>query len=109
MKTCIITLLCVLNLVKSIRNLEPITDREEQLALALTSIIQKFYVKQSNNIFVTASRKDRAHGSILQKTFAALDEIDVSVTWILHDRDYLNGNIDRISNIILIDSYKSFR
>lgn len=102
MLVCVIVVLCGLVSVES-----TIADREELLSSALTSVVQNCYAKQSNNIFVTSNKSDKTHDSILQRTFAALDK-NISVTWILHDIDYLNGNIDRINNVILTDSYQSF-
>lgn len=107
MKVSVITIFCVLDLMKSISNME-IASGEYLFASALVSIIHKFYVKESNNIFITSNKDDPTHSSILQTMFETLDE-NIATTWILHNQDYLNDNIDRFSNIILIDSYHSFR
>ncbi|KAG4068684.1 hypothetical protein HA402_002375 [Bradysia odoriphaga] len=88
--------------------MQPIAQREEIIAVLLTFTIEKFYVKQCNNIFVYGNRVDPAHNAILQQMFGALDR-NIAVTWILHDKDYLDGNTDRMANIVLIDSYESFR
>lgn len=110
MKVCVITTVCVLSLVKPIWNLNLASrEQEDMFASALVSIIRTFYVKESNNIIVTSNRDDPTHNSILRTVFSALDR-NLSTTFVLHDhQDYLNGNIDRLSNIVLIDSYISFR
>ncbi|KAG4074997.1 hypothetical protein HA402_014576 [Bradysia odoriphaga] len=107
MNVHMITILSVITSVSTIWNSPVNTEQEALMAAALTSITESLYFQRSTNVFVTSNKTDATHNAILRKVFGTLDK-NASSTWISHDNEYLNGNMERSSNIILIDSHESF-
>lgn len=97
----------------AIQNLGIINDQEESLANALLTMIFKFYVKQSNTILVTKGGLgpfDQTYAAILWSICAKIDKT-LTIKFLLNER-MVHGdrcNIKSTNNIILVDSYESFR
>lgn len=92
-------------------NIQPASVTKGSFALALSTIIVDFYARQSNTFVITTSSMDELdleQSMILGNIFAILDA-KTSLTWTITDQHYLNSSIYRISNVILIDSYESWR
>lgn len=106
-----VQILVTFNLV--IANLETVTiERNDPFALAISTIIMDFYVKQSSTISITKcsiSRLDIEHNRIVDNVLAILDP-KILVAWTIKS-NYLhpNNSIYLINNVILIDSYISWR
>ncbi|KAG4074954.1 hypothetical protein HA402_014533 [Bradysia odoriphaga] len=105
MNAHMMTILSAITSVSTMWKLQANTKQEALIAAALTSITETFYLRRSTNVFVTSSKTDATHNAILRKIFGTLG---TSSTWILQDNEYVNGNMERFSNIILIDSRESF-
>ncbi len=105
-----VQMLASLTLVTAFSNFEPAINNEVSFSLAL-SLIVDFYEKQSNTIFVSqysVSRLDTQHAMILGNIFAVNDP-KISVAWTINDRNLLNHSVEKINNIIIVDSYESWR
>lgn len=92
------------------KNLEISNNREESFVLALYLVIKDVYVPQSDTIFITQSsiRPDSKQNVILENLLALLDH-EATVTWTINDHRYLNNSMERMNNIVIVDSYKSWR
>lgn len=100
-------------LVTAMKNVAIFFDQEESLATALVTIILECYVPRSNTIFVTkgtSKRLDRPYATILSRICATIDKtsaIAIYITEIRLQKDCYNAHFTH--NVIVVDSYQSFR
>lgn len=97
--------------VTAMNNFEIATvNSEKSFVLALYTVIMDFYVPQSNTIFITRSstKQDSKQMAILESILARLDR-KPTVTWTINDHRYVSNSMERINNIIIVDSYESWR
>lgn len=107
----IVQILIKITLVTAMADFRPPINNERSFTSALSTVIAEFYVTKSNTIFIShcsINRPDVRHDMILGKILAVF-AAKTSVSWTINDHHYLSNSIERISNIIIIDSYKSWR
>lgn len=106
-----VQILVTLALVTAMENFGPVINKEaSSFASALSTVIANFYVKQSSTIFISHSSlsgADVKHDLIVENILQLLDA-KTSVAWTINNNHY-NNSIDCINNVIIIDSYKSWR
>lgn len=87
-----------------------INNSEESFVLALYTVIMEFYVRQSNTIFITKSSigPDLKQMIILENILARLGAKAI-IAWTINDHRYVNNSMERINNIVIVDSYESWR
>lgn len=89
-----------------------IDHQVEPLAKALVTIIFEFYLKKSNTIFITLTQGgsrtlDGTSAAIISRICATIDEkLSLTLQITTHKK---SCNTKFTNNIILIDSYESFR